>query len=228
MEEAEASATLDRVEPRGTLRLNVPLTFGFREIAPALADLARLYPSVSVDLGLADRYVDLIEEGWDLAIRIGRLQDSSLVARKLAPCRIVVCAAKTYLDSHGIPLAPDDLTQHNCLGYTLPTALSASRWIFGREGATIVPVAGNLRANNGDALLGAALASQGIIYQPTFLVGDSLRDGSLVRVLAEHEIPELGIYAVLPSGRQAPAKVRVVIDFLAARFAPEPRWDRDL
>ena len=228
MEEAEASATLDRVEPRGTLRLNVPLTFGFREIAPALADLARLYPSVSVDLGLADRYVDLIEEGWDLAIRIGRLQDSSLVARKLAPCRIVVCAAKTYLDSHGIPLAPDDLTQHNCLGYTLPTALSASRWIFGREGATIVPVAGNLRANNGDALLGAALAGQGIIYQPTFLVGDSLRDGSLVRVLAEHEIPELGIYAVLPSGRQAPAKVRVVIDFLAARFAPEPRWDRDL
>ena len=228
MEEAEASATLDRVEPRGTLRLNVPLTFGFREIATALADLARLYPSVSVDLGLADRYVDLIEEGWDLAIRIGRLQDSSLVARKLAPCRIVVCAAKTYLDSHGIPLAPDDLTQHNCLGYTLPTALSASRWIFGREGATIVPVAGNLRANNGDALLGAALAGQGIIYQPTFLVGDSLRDGSLVRVLAEHEIPELGIYAVLPSGRQAPAKVRVVIDFLAARFAPEPRWDRDL
>ena len=228
MEEAEASATLDRVEPRGTLRLNVPLTFGFREIAPALADLARLYPSVSVDLGLADRYVDLIEEGWDLAIRIGRLQDSSLVARKLAPCRIVVCAAKTYLDSHGIPLAPDDLTRHNCLGYTLPTALSASRWIFGREGATIVPVAGNLRANNGDALLGAALAGQGIIYQPTFLVGDSLRDGSLVRVLAEHEIPELGIYAVLPSGRQAPAKVRVVIDFLAARFAPEPRWDRDL
>ncbi len=228
MEEAEASATLDRVEPRGTLRLNVPLTFGFREIAPALADLARLYPSVSVDLGLADRYVDLIEEGWDLAIRIGRLQDSSLVARKLAPCRIVVCAAKTYLDSHGIPLAPDDLTQHNCLGYTLPTALSASRWIFGREGATIVPVTGNLRANNGDALLGAALAGQGIIYQPTFLVGDSLRDGSLVRVLAEHEIPELGIYAVLPSGRQAPAKVRVVIDFLAARFAPEPRWDRDL
>ena len=228
MEEAEASATLDRVEPRGTLRLNVPLTFGFREIAPALADLARLYPSVSVDLGLADRYVDLIEEGWDLAIRIGRLQDLSLVARKLAPCRIVVCAAKAYLDSHGIPLAPDDLTQHNCLGYTLPTALSASRWIFGREGATIVPVAGNLRANNGDALLGAALAGQGIIYQPTFLVGDSLRDGSLVRVLAEHEIPELGIYAVLPSGRQAPAKVRVVIDFLAARFAPEPRWDRDL
>jgi DNA-binding transcriptional LysR family regulator len=228
MEEAEISASLDRVEPRGTLRLNVPLTFGFREIAPALADFGRLYPSVSIDLGLADRYVDLIDEGWDLAIRIGRLQDSSLVVRRLAPCRIVVCAAPSYLESHGTPVAPGDLTGHNCLGYTLPTALSASRWLFGKDGETVVPVSGNLRANNGDALLAAAIAGQGLIYQPTFLVGDSLRDGSLVRVLAGSEIPELGVYAVLPSGRQAPAKVRVVIDFLAARFAPLPGWDRDL
>lgn len=228
VEEAEASASLDRIEPRGTLRLNVPLTFGFREIAPALADLSRLYPLVTVDLGLADRYVDLIEEGWDLAIRIGRLQDSSLVARKLAPCRIVVCAAPAYLRSHGSPRVPDDLSTHNCLGYTLPTALSSSRWVFGREGATVVPVAGNLRANNGDALLAAAREGQGLIYQPTFLVGDSLRDGSLVRVLADFEIPEYGVYAVLPSGRQAPAKVRVMVDFLAARFGPVPDWDRGL
>src|SRR3954452_13720801 len=134
IEEAGAPASLDRGEPRGTLRLNVPLTFGFRQVVPALTEFSRLYPAVSFDLGLADRYVDLIEEGWDLAIRIGRLKDSSLVARRLAPCRIVVCAAKTYLDRHGIPLAADDLTQHNCLGYTLPTALSASRWIFGRDG----------------------------------------------------------------------------------------------
>jgi DNA-binding transcriptional LysR family regulator len=228
IEEAEASATLDRVEPRGTLRLNGPLTFGFREIAPALAELARLYPLVSVDLGLSDRYVDLIDEGWDLAIRIGRLQDSSLVARKLAPCRIVVCGAKSYLDRHGIPLNPADLTGHNCLGYTLPTVLSASRWIFGRDGTTIISVGGNLRANNGDALLAAALAGQGLVYQPTFLVGDNLRDGSLVRILPEYDIPELGVYAVLPSGRQAPAKVRVAIEFLAARFSPGPHWDRDL
>lgn len=228
IEEAEASASLERVEPRGTLRLNVPLTFGFRQIAPALADLARLYPSVTVDLGLADRYVDLIDEGWDLAIRIGRLQDSSLVARKLAPCRIVVCGAQSYLDRHGVPGSPADLSVHNCLGYTLPTALSASRWIFGKDSETVIPIVGNLRANNGDALLAAALAGQGLIYQPTFLVGDNLRDGSLVRLLSEYPVPELGIYAVLPSGRQAPAKVRVVIEFLAARFAPLPDWDRDL
>jgi DNA-binding transcriptional LysR family regulator len=228
IEEAEASASLERVEPRGTLRLNVPLTFGFRQIAPALADLARLYPSVTVDLGLADRYVDLIDEGWDLAIRIGRLQDSSLVARKLAPCRIVVCGAQSYLDRHGVPGSPADLSVHNCLGYTLPTALSASRWIFGKDSETVIPIVGNLRANNGDALLAAALAGQGLIYQPTFLVGDNLRDGSLVRLLSEYPVPELGIYAVLPSGRQAPAKVRVVIEFLTARFAPLPDWDRDL
>jgi DNA-binding transcriptional LysR family regulator len=228
IEEAEASASLDRVEPRGTLRLNVPLTFGFRQVAPALADLARLHPSVIVDLGLADRYVDLIDEGWDLAVRIGRLQDSSLVARKLAPCRIVVCGAKSYLDRHGIPRSPEDLSRHNCLGYTLPTAASASRWLFGEGGEIAVPIAGNLRANNGDALLAAAIAGQGLIYQPTFLVGDSLRDGRLVRILRDYAVPELGVYAVLPSGRQAPAKVRVVIDFLATRFGATPEWDRDL
>ncbi|GEO14345.1 LysR family transcriptional regulator [Microvirga aerophila] len=228
IEEAEASSSLDRIEPRGTLRLNVPLTFGFREIAPALAEFGRLHPALTVDLGLADRYVDLIEEGWDLAIRIGRLKDSSLVTRKLAPCRIVVCAAPSYLEAYGVPATPEDLGRHNCLGYTLPSTLSATRWLFGHEGETAVPVSGKLRANNGDALLAAAVAGQGIIYQPTFLVGDCLRDGSLVRVLAEHPVPEFGVHAVLPSGRQAPAKVRAFVEFLARRFAPEPGWDRGL
>jgi DNA-binding transcriptional LysR family regulator len=228
IEEAEASTSLDRIEPRGTLRLNVPLTFGFREIAPALAEFSSLHPALTVDLGLADRYVDLIEEGWDLAIRIGRLKDSALVARRLAPCRIVVCASPSYLAAQGIPKTPDDLGSHNCLGYTLPSALSASRWLFGPEGETAVPVSGNLRANNGDALLAAALAGQGIVYQPTFLVGDALRDGSLVRILPEHAIPEYGVHAVFPSGRQAPAKVRAFVEFLARRFAPEPAWDRGI
>ena len=228
IEEAEASTSLDRIEPRGTLRLNVPLTFGFREIAPALAEFGRLHPALTVDLGLADRYVDLIEEGWDLAIRIGRLKDSSLVTRKLAPCRIVVCAAPAYLEAHGVPTTPEDLGRHNCLGYTLPSALSATRWLFGHEGEMAVSVSGKLRANNGDALLAAAVAGQGVIYQPTFLVGDCLRDGSLVRVLVDHPVPEFGVHAVLPSGRQAPAKVRAFVEFLARRFAPEPEWDRGL
>ncbi|MGO4573773.1 LysR family transcriptional regulator [Microvirga sp. 2TAF3] len=228
IEEAEASASLDRIEPRGTLRLNVPLTFGFREIAPALAEFSRLYPSVTVDLGLADRYVDLIEEGWDLAIRIGRLKDSSLIARKLAPCRILVCAAPAYLEAHGTPQTLEDLRHHNCLGYTLSSTTSADRWTFGKDADIFVPVKGNLRANNGDALLAAAIAGQGLICQPTFLVGDSLRNGDLVRVLPDYPTYELGVHAVLPSGRQVPAKARAFIEFLADRFAPEPHWDREL
>ena len=228
IEEAEASASLDRIEPRGSLRLNVPLSFGLRHIAPALPSFNWLHPAVSFDLGLADRYVDLIEEGWDLAIRIGRLKDSSLVARRLAVCRTVVCAAPSYLKEHGTPQSLDDLARHNCLGYTLPSAIGANRWTFGPDGEIVVPVQGNLRANNGDALLAASLAGQGLIYQPTFIVGDSLRDGSLVRVLGGYPTYEPGIHAVLPSGRQAPAKVRAFIEFLARRFAPEPEWDRGL
>ncbi|NIX78146.1 LysR family transcriptional regulator [Microvirga terricola] len=228
IEEAEATASLDRIEPRGTLRLNVPLTFGFRQIVPALAEFSSHYPALTVDLGLADRYVDLIEEGWDLAIRIGRLKDSSLVVRRLAPCRIAVCGAPSYLEAHGTPKTLDDLSNHNCLGYTLPSAANANRWLFGKDGDIVVPVKGTLRANNGDALLAAALAGQGLICQPTFLVGDSLRNGSLVRVLTDYPNQELGVHAVLPSGRQAPAKVRAFTEFLADRFAPEPAWDRDL
>jgi DNA-binding transcriptional LysR family regulator len=228
IEEAEASASLDRVEPRGTLRLNVPLTFGFRQVVPALAEFSRLYPAVSFDLGLADRYVDLLDEGWDLAIRIGRLKDSSLVARRLAECRTAVCAAPSYLAEHGMPQSLDDLSRHNCLGYTLPSAIGANRWAFGIDGETVVPVQGNLRANNGDALLAAAVAGQGLIYQPTFIVGDSLRDGSLVPVLPGYPTYQPGIHAVLPSGRQAPAKVRAFVAFLSQRFGPEPSWDRGL
>ncbi|WP_262028268.1 LysR family transcriptional regulator [Microvirga sp. Mcv34] len=228
IEEAEASASLDRIEPRGTLRLNVPLTFGFRQVVPALTEFSRLYPAVSFDLGLADRFVDLIEEGWDLAIRIGRLKDSSLVARRLAACRTVVCASPAYLKGHGTPQTLEDLARHNCLGYTLPSAIGASRWAFGLDGEISVPIQGNLRANNGDALLAAAVAGQGLIYQPTFIVGDSLRSGSLVPVLTAYPTYEPAIHAVLPSGRQAPAKVRAFVAFLAERFGPEPEWDRDL
>lgn len=228
IEEAEASASLDRIEPRGTLRLNVPLTFGFRQVVPALSEFSRLYPAVSFDLGLADRYVDLMEEGWDLAIRIGRLKDSSLVVRRLAACRTIVCGSPSYLKEHGTPQNLDDLARHNCLGYTLPSAIGANRWAFGIDANIVVPIHGNLRANNGDALLAAAIAGQGLIYQPTFIVGDSLRDGSLVPVLTDYPTYEPAIHAVLPSGRQAPAKVRTFVAFLAERFGPEPEWDRDL
>jgi DNA-binding transcriptional LysR family regulator len=226
IEEADAIAAAERVQPAGTLRLNAPVSFGVRRIAPALVDFQKEYPSINVDFGLNDRVVDLVEEGWDVAIRIGRLADSALVARKLAPCRILVCAAPSYLAARGVPKTVADLVQHNCLGYTLSGLVGPDRWGFGADGATMVPVSGNLMAANGDALLAAALAGQGVIYQPTFIVGEAVREGRLVPLPLDLPAAETAIFAIQPPGRRAPAKVRAFVDFLAARFAPEPPWDR--
>src|SRR5664279_6383261 len=129
IEAAEAAVTADRVEARGLLRLNAPVAFGARQIAPLLSEFAQRHPQVTVELGLNDRLVDLAEEGWDLAIRIGNLSDSSLIARRIAPCRIVVCAAPSYLKTHGTPLTVASLAEHNCLGYTLSQRHPVDRWM---------------------------------------------------------------------------------------------------
>jgi DNA-binding transcriptional LysR family regulator len=228
IEASEAAVAADRLEPRGLLRINVPLVFGVRQIAPRLGEFARLHPHVAIELGLNDRQVDLAEEGWDLAIRIGNLRDSSLVARRLAPCRMAVCASPAYLRAHGTPRTTADLRQHNCLGYTLAQA-GSDRWMMGRRSEVSVPISGNLRANNGDALLAAALSGQGIIQQPTFIVADALRSGELERITLDHPPSEqLAVHAVYLPDRHPPAKVRAFIDFLAGEFAPEPPWDRGL
>ena len=227
LEEAEAAASADRIEVRGTLRLNVPVSFGIREIAPVLPDFAASYPSLVVELGLNDRVVDLIEEGWDLAVRVARLADSTMVARRLAPCRTIVCASPAYLKQNGTPRSVADLAGHNCLGYTLSQTVGPDRWSFGTEGAIPVPVSGNLRASNGDALVAAAVAGLGLTYQPTFLVSAELRSGQLLPVMLDQPTIELpGVFALYPSDRRPPAKVRALIDFLAGRFAPVPPWDR--
>lgn len=226
--EAETQAAADRLEPRGMLRLNAPVTFGLREIAPLLPEFRRLYPEVSFDLGLADRYVDLVEEGWDVAIRIGSLKSSSLVARKLAPARMAVCATPAYLAQHGTPRTVADLAGHNCLGYTLSAASPADRWSFGLQGEISVPVQGCMQANSGDALLVAALADQGLVWLPTFMVGEHLRAGRMVCLTLDHPMPtHLGVHAMRAAGRTAPAKVRAFVDFVAARFQPPP-WDAGL
>ncbi|GLS44082.1 LysR family transcriptional regulator [Methylobacterium brachythecii] len=219
--EADSLAGESAVEARGTLRLNVPLSFGVREIAPLLPAFSAEHPAVSVDLGLNDRRVDLIEEGWDLAIRIGQLSDSSLIARHLAPCRLAICAALSYLDRHGIPRRPEDLARHNCLGYSI---VDPSRWRFETRS---VSVAGNLRASNGDALVTAAIAGQGIVYQPTFIVAEALRAGTLVEIDLGERPPLMPIHALMPPGRR-PAKTQAFLAFVARRFEGEPAWDRDL
>jgi DNA-binding transcriptional LysR family regulator len=228
IEAANDAVAADRVEPRGLLRLNVPVVFGTRQIASLLPEFAQRCPRVTVELGLNDRHVDLAEEGWDMAIRIGALADSSLVARRLAPCRMATCAAPSYLKARGTPRTVAELADHNCLGYTL--ALSGPhRWSFGRRAEISVPIVGDLRANNGDALLAAAVAGQGIIYQPTFIVADDLRAGRLTALPLDQPTNErLAVHAVYLPDRHPPAKVRAFIDFIATRFAPEPPWDRGL
>jgi DNA-binding transcriptional LysR family regulator len=229
VEAADSAVAADRFEPRGVLRLNAPVSFGSRQIAPMLSAFTRQYPQVTIELGLIDRYVNLAEEGWDLAIRIGSLSDSSLIARRIAPCRTVVCAAPSYLAAHGTPRTAAELSRHNCLGYTLSQRSNAGRWVFGARNEMEVQVAGNLRANNGDALRAAAITGQGIIYQPTFIVADDLRAGTLVRLTLDQPTEELGgIYAVYLPDRNPPAKVRAFIDFCAEHFAPEPPWDRGI
>jgi len=228
MEAANAAVAADRVEPRGLLRLNAPVAFGTGQIAPLLAEFAERHPQVTVELGLNDRLVDLAEEGWDLAIRIGNLSNSSLIARRIAPCRIVVCAAPSYLKARGTPHTVSSLGDHNCLGYTL-SQTGVDRWAFGARADVTIQVSGNLRANNGDSLRAAAVAGQGVIYQPTFIVADDLRAGALMALTLDHPTVELGgIYAVYLPDRHPAAKVRAFIDFIATRFTPEPPWDRDL
>lgn len=219
LEEAEAVASADRLEARGTLRVNAPLSFGMREIAPLLPDFAKASPAVTIHLGLNDRVVDMIEEGWDLAIRIGNLAETTMVARKLAPCRTALCAAPAYLAAKGTPRTVADLKNHNCLGYTLSRSVGSDRWSFGPDGAVTVPISGNLRVNNGDVLVAAAVA--------TFLVNSEIRARRLVSIMLDHPTIEFpGIFAMYPPDCRPPAKVRAFVDFVAQRFGAVPPWDR--
>lgn len=226
---ADASAAAERSEIAGDLRISVPVSFGIREIAPLLPELARRYPDLRVDLGISDRKADLVAEGWDVAVRIGHNPDDTTIARKLAPCRVLVVASPDYLAQHGTPRKVADLVDHNCLGYTLSSQLVGGQWMFGPTGDIAVPISGNLRAGNGDVLVSVALAGQGLIYEPTFLTGDHLRSGRLVAVQLDHPPMQMpGVYAVYPATRKASAKLRAFVDFLVERFGPAPPWDRDL
>jgi DNA-binding transcriptional LysR family regulator len=227
--EAEAAAAAERFEVTGTLRVNAPVSFGVRELAPLMAEFSRIHPALTVDMGLNDRTVNLVEEGWDVAVRIGRIHDQTLIARKLAPCRLMVAGSPAYLAERGAPRTVEELTSHNCLGYTLSSSLGPHQWSFGPDGSVTVPIKGNFQASNGDALVAAALAGQGLVYEPTFLLGDEIRAGRLVVLTLDHPPMELpGVFAVYASNRRPPAKVRAFIDFLVQRLGSVPPWDRDL
>ena len=193
-----------------------------------MPDFMASYGELSVDLSLNDRLVDLVDEGFDVGMRVGKLADSSLIARRLAPCRHVLCAAPSYLAAAPALLVPDDLKAHNCLQYSYLT--DGHQWRFARPGETRrVPIEGRLRVNNGDLLQAAAVAGLGVALLPTFIAGDELRAGRLVPLLPDWE-PEIetGIHAVYPASRNLSPKVRVFIDFLAERFGDPPYWDHGL
>lgn len=228
MEAADTAVGADRFEARGMLRVNAPVSFGMRQIAPLLPEFAERHPRVTVELDLNNRVVDLIEEGWDLAIRIGRLSDSSLIARRLAVSRTVVCAAPSYLAARGVPRSVSDLAHHNCLGYTLSRQSSFDRWGFGTRGEISVPISGNLRSNNGEALRSAALAGQGLLKEPSFTVADDLREGRLIALRLDLPTTELDVHAVFSPDRHLPAKVRAFVDFMVGRFEPDPPWEAGL
>jgi DNA-binding transcriptional LysR family regulator len=217
VEAAEAEITAGSVQPSGVLRLNVPVTFGLMHLAPLWPDFMQRHPQVTLDVSLADRVVDLVEEGFDLAVRIAQLSSSTLVSRQLATTRMVLCASPEYLRRHGEPQRPADLAQHRVLAYSL--FHQGDHWAFdGPQGREVVKVNPILRTNSGDTCRAAALAHQGVILQPSFLVGEDLRQGELVEVLPGHRSGEMGIYAVYPSRQHLAPKVRAMVDFLVDAF----------
>lgn len=225
--EAEAEVQATSVNPRGRLRINAPLSFGFLRLASLWPQFMARYPDIELEVDLVDRVVDLVEEGYDLAIRISRRGSQAVVGRKLASSRNIVCAAPDYIARRGMPMTPQDLTTHACIGYTL----AADSEVWNLEDAEGRPHAVRtnavMRSNNGDTCRAAALAGVGVIWQPTFLIGDDLRQGRLVPVLPGFRMPEIDVMAVYPSRRHLSAKVRVMVDFLAEAFRGAPAWDRD-
>jgi DNA-binding transcriptional LysR family regulator len=224
IQEAERELTGMAATPRGTLKVNVPVTFGQLHIAPAMAEFLTRYPEIRIDMLMNDRVVDLIEEGFDVAIRIARLPDSSLIARRLAPNHLVVCATPAYLTQHGVPKTPEELQQHNCLTYTYFP--SHNVWRFQREQEEHrVSVTGNFQANNGEALRAAVLDGVGIALLPTFIVGRDLQTGVLQPVLSAFSLSETAVYAVYPHNRHLLPKVQAFVEFFAKRFRPTPYWE---
>lgn len=222
VDEAEAEISERGGEAVGLLRINAPLTFGILHLAELWGAFKAMHPRVSLDVTLADRLVDLVEEGYDLAVRVGQLPDSSLISRTLATTRLVLCASPQYLAFAGIPNHPDELAQHEILAYSYLD--SGDEWPFeGPEGPVTVRVRPSMRTNNGDTCRVGALLHQGIVLQPSFLVGPDIEAGRLIEVLSRYRSIEMGIHAVYPTRKHVSPKVRLLIDFLVESFRI-PRW----
>jgi DNA-binding transcriptional LysR family regulator len=217
VDEAEAELTMHAGEAMGQLKVNVPVTFGLLHLAPLWPAFLARHPKVTLDVTLSDRIVDLVDEGFDMAVRIARLPSSSLICRRVSSTRMVLCASPAYLREHGTPRHPAEIASHSVIAYSLLSM--GERWEFdGPEGPVAVKVVPRMRTNSGDTCRVAALAHQGIVLQPSFLVGDDLKSGALVEVLPQYRSTELGIFVVYPTRQHVTPKVRVLLDFLAESF----------
>lgn len=218
IEASEAEISARSVTASGLLKVSVPVSFGISHLAPLWSEFLDKHPGVTLDVQLADRVIDLVDEGFDLAVRIARLPDSSLISRRLASTRLVLCASPSYLKRRGMPQHPSELTQHDVVSYSLMAM--GDQWQFtGPEGEVSVKVRPRMWSNNGDTCIAAALQGAGIQLQPTFLIGKHLAIGQLVEILPRYRSVELGIYAVYPSRKFVLPKVRALVEFLAAKLA---------
>lgn len=227
LDDAEQSIRDASAALRGRIRLAAPLSFGLHRLSAALDAFLVLHPGIELDLDLNDREVNLVEEGFDMAVRIGELRDSTLIARRLGIARFAACAGPDYLERQGVPQHPDELPQHIGLHYSNTPLRQA--WTFG-DGArgTLVGIPQiRMRANNGDVLTAAAVAGLGILNTPTFIVAEALAGGRLVEILADYRRPAIGIHAVYPPGRLISRRVTALTDYLAERFGSHPTWDRE-
>jgi DNA-binding transcriptional LysR family regulator len=221
IESSEAEISTRSVTASGLLKVSLPVSFGIRHLAPLWSEFLADHPQVTLDVQLADRVIDLVDEGFDLAVRIARLPDSSLISRQLTSTRLVLCAAPSYLKRRGTPAHPSELAQHDVLGYSLMAM--GDQWQFtGPEGPVCVKVRPRMWTNNGDSCVAAALQGSGIQLQPNFLIDEELASGQLVEILPQFRSVELGIYAIYPSRKFVLPKVRAMVEFLANELGQAP------
>lgn len=225
-EEAHQMIESLNAQPRGMLKVAASVAFGTLHIAPAIAEFMHRYPQLEIDMTITDRSVDLIEEGYDVVITVTRDLPLSLVARRLAPIRRNLCATPSYFERHGVPIAPQELVNHNCLDYI--HSGDKGQWRFnGPEGAVTVNVSGRLRINDDEALSQVVLGGFGMALLPTFIIGKDLQAKRLRSVLSEYIPIEQHVYALHLPKRNLPLKTRVFIDYLSERFGAEPYWDKE-
>ncbi|RBP07284.1 DNA-binding transcriptional LysR family regulator [Roseiarcus fermentans] len=225
LEDADRALGRLQARPRGRLQVSAPMSFGFLHLAPALPEFLARFPEVDVEMALSDRFVDLVDDGFDVALRIGALPDSSLVARRIAPIRLTLCASPDYFGRRGTPQAPDELKAHECLRNRTVARVEEWRFVDPDGKPRLVPVSGRVGANNGDALRAMALAGVGVALLPTFIVGPDLSAGALVPALDRFLAQDLAMSAVYPHSRHLSPKVRAFVDFLVERFGRRPYWD---